>query len=875
VLSTVLDSPNFFLPEINALWIRMLHATVSTIAALKKSSFADSEFEDLAARADVLARTARNAFARVFCVESTGYLANAVYCDGVLRDETECEAGIIALALLGRDVFSESQLQAALRRVKETLVVRRRLVELGQDEAPFGVLVKNEPAEPYYNDAQYHASVVWPRSTPYLIRLLEMIGGAEATLLIEDLLRNTLDHQMSEGALFCTHELFSLPIGNNPFPGRKTQTNPVPVKNPMQFWSQWCDPFLEPGRSLDQRQRLSQLVHGSAMKAVRTVPVTGDSACHEAQSNPDTANRASEPESRDAGRAAVPSLSTISANLALRDMDPKGPPLVFLSYCRKDADQMKQLREHLEGLVTYHVIELFVDETIEHGDDWRARIEEAIRQSRIALLLLTPGFLGSETIRDLELTPMIKRREEDPSYRIIPIVAKRCAWEVTLVEPLGIDRINVFPRGCQPIWSQEKEKVSKDLKIWNPEILLSKTVESIARSLVWMQGTQCKDGGWSYRSSGTSVFWETAFSTLCLAEARDLKIDGLTAVDIDGMLEKAATWLSRDTGGWRWDYSPVELLPTYNVALAIFCFLRLGSRRFPSEFASRIDAATRKLAASQCEDGGWASRGWSQEERHWPIAEAAGEVGATSFAVRALLRTAPSAAQIPATSDLPYRENIVRAVRWILESQNSDGSWADLLIAQDSDIPKTCDAVQMLVAVQRAGIGGDRLSLTLEKGVSWLQRQERAIFQEGAVQGWGWDVVPREVDAAAFEQDVLLAVQSAQERDIIRAVYRKNDERRAYVLCDEASDAQREVVMKILLHSGQGLDFTSTCLTIETLVETRQASLPLLSSSVEWLSDNQHRKAERPEEGMWGRNTARISLALVKFCKRLQQEVAP
>ena len=49
---------------------------------------------------------------------------------------------------------------------------------------------------------------------------------------------------MSEGALFYNQELFSRPCGNNPAPDERTRRNPVPVKNPIQFWSQWCDPYI-------------------------------------------------------------------------------------------------------------------------------------------------------------------------------------------------------------------------------------------------------------------------------------------------------------------------------------------------------------------------------------------------------------------------------------------------------------------------------------------------------------------------------------------------------------------------------------------------------------------------------------------------------
>jgi hypothetical protein len=72
---------------------------------------------------------------------------------------------------------------------------------------------------------------------------LSLSVGEEET--IRQLLRNALDHQMTESAVFFNQELFSRPFGNNLNPDPETHSNPVPVKNPIQFWSQWCDALID------------------------------------------------------------------------------------------------------------------------------------------------------------------------------------------------------------------------------------------------------------------------------------------------------------------------------------------------------------------------------------------------------------------------------------------------------------------------------------------------------------------------------------------------------------------------------------------------------------------------------------------------------
>jgi glycogen debranching enzyme len=95
---------------------------------------------------------------------------------------------------------------------------------------PFGIIVKESGRDVYLGDAEYHEAVVWPRDTPYLIRLLSLVGDGAT---IDGLLASNLRHQMEEGFVFYNQELFS---GDD---------DRAPVKDPVQWWSQWVDPYLD------------------------------------------------------------------------------------------------------------------------------------------------------------------------------------------------------------------------------------------------------------------------------------------------------------------------------------------------------------------------------------------------------------------------------------------------------------------------------------------------------------------------------------------------------------------------------------------------------------------------------------------------------
>jgi hypothetical protein len=198
------------LPEINAMFIRFL-------------SFGQSIGRDTA----VFYKKAIEGYS-VF--KNCDYLHSVIIDDK--KDRTESSMALVSAVLLYDHVFSKKDLEKMWPYV-ERLLVRR-------EGKLFGILCRNMRDRIYLNDYQYHGSVCWPRDTPYLIRYLQMIGKSE---LVKEILNSNLEHQMKEGAIFYSNELFSLPEGMNPSQ-TEGHDNPVPVKNPIQLWSNFCDAYI-------------------------------------------------------------------------------------------------------------------------------------------------------------------------------------------------------------------------------------------------------------------------------------------------------------------------------------------------------------------------------------------------------------------------------------------------------------------------------------------------------------------------------------------------------------------------------------------------------------------------------------------------------
>ncbi len=207
-----LDESVYYLPEINAQWIRALLACAEMCKLLDADGSRYSELADLAL----------GSYRSIFGGERVP-ICSIVTLDG-RADETWGSPAVVAAALLGEKLLKKNEIRKFVSGVREHLLVKR-------GARAFGIMVRENRDCIYCSDNEYHDGVVWPRDTPYLIKLLRM-AGEQGT--VREILESNLDHQMNEGFIFYNAELFSVDHGDV-----------TPVKNPVQFWSQWADPYMK------------------------------------------------------------------------------------------------------------------------------------------------------------------------------------------------------------------------------------------------------------------------------------------------------------------------------------------------------------------------------------------------------------------------------------------------------------------------------------------------------------------------------------------------------------------------------------------------------------------------------------------------------
>ena len=101
------------------------------------------------------------------------------------------------------------------------------------------------------------------------------------------------------------------------------------------------------------------------------------------------------------------------------------PLKLFVSYSRKDKEQLDELVKYLRPLVDAGKVAPWTDRLIEIGTAWDPAIRESLQSADIILLLVSSDFLDTEYISSFELVDA-KRRHEENAAVVIPILLSHC-----------------------------------------------------------------------------------------------------------------------------------------------------------------------------------------------------------------------------------------------------------------------------------------------------------------------------------------------------------------------------------------------------------------------------------------------------------------
>jgi hypothetical protein len=106
------------------------------------------------------------------------------------------------------------------------------------------------------------------------------------------------------------------------------------------------------------------------------------------------------------------------------------PIKFFTSYSHKDEELREELDVHLAVLKRHPAIEIWNDRAIRVGDKWDKAISKELETADVILLLVSPRFLASKYIYDVEIKRAFERDDDENDHVcVIPIFLKPCQWQ--------------------------------------------------------------------------------------------------------------------------------------------------------------------------------------------------------------------------------------------------------------------------------------------------------------------------------------------------------------------------------------------------------------------------------------------------------------
>src|SRR5262245_53717527 len=136
------------------------------------------------------------------------------------------------------------------------------------------------------------------------------------------------------------------------------------------------------------------------------------------------------------------------------------PPVrdkVFISYSHKDQAWLEQLQTMMKPLVRSGAILPWADTAIQTGADWRAQIQTALRTASVGVTLVSPNFLASDFIAEIELPALLTAAAEE-GLQVCWILVSACLHETS-----GLSRFQAAHDISRPLDSLPPAKLNQTL----------------------------------------------------------------------------------------------------------------------------------------------------------------------------------------------------------------------------------------------------------------------------------------------------------------------------------------------------------------------------------------------------------------------------
>jgi TIR domain len=138
---------------------------------------------------------------------------------------------------------------------------------------------------------------------------------------------------------------------------------------------------------------------------------------------------------------------------------------IFVSYAHaaeKETGWVGRIRAHLEGVAQSSDFEVWDDTKIDPGDKWRDAISRAIKQARVAVLILTADFQASKFIHEEELPLLLEAADADGA-KILCLYGSAVHLSGPAKRLSQFQFVNDYEHSLQALTESDRELVYKKL----------------------------------------------------------------------------------------------------------------------------------------------------------------------------------------------------------------------------------------------------------------------------------------------------------------------------------------------------------------------------------------------------------------------------
>jgi DNA-binding winged helix-turn-helix (wHTH) protein len=211
------------------------------------------------------------------------------------------------------------------------------------------------------------------------------------------------------------------------------------------------------------------------------------------------------------------------------------PVKVFISYAHKDEQLRDQLETQLAILQRQGLIKIWHDREIGAGAEWSGTIDSKLETADVILLLVSPDFLASDYISDVELQQAMERHEQGIS-RVIPIILRPCLWRRG---PFA--KLQALPTDGEPVTSAKWGSI--DIPFHN----IAEGIERAAKELLSKSSAKSVALNRSVATASSEIFYNLP-SLPDHYQPREVEIAGVRAKLLRGSAVVGITSAARAIG---------------------------------------------------------------------------------------------------------------------------------------------------------------------------------------------------------------------------------------------------------------------------------------------------------------------------------------